>query len=277
MKKQVLDRFNRQNYFWTINQDKKKRLIKTAVASSIATALIVSRLMTQVYAADEKIGISEYKNDNAVIFAISDSDDITDETTDGLTDETTDGITDGVTDGITDEVKDGITDTYTDENTDGISDYNSYDFSDEISDEWNTDERAVLIGPNGQNIALFRLDKNILFMNNKKFKLDSPPTIYNERTLLPVKYIASSMGADVGWDPVDKKITITQADKTIELWIDSSNARVNGVTTQIDPDDSSVQPKIIKGRTMVPVKFVSENLGANVFWDQSTKTISVKF
>ena len=241
MKKQVLDRFNRQNYFWTINQDKKKRLIKTAVASSIATALIVSRLMTQVYAADEKIGISEYKNDNAVIFAISDSDDITDE------------------------------------NTDGISDYNSYDFSDEISDEWNTDERAVLIGPNGQNIALFRLDKNILFMNNKKFKLDSPPTIYNERTLLPVKYIASSMGADVGWDPVDKKITIIQADKTIELWIDSSNARVNGVTTQIDPDDSSVQPKIIKGRTMVPVKFVSENLGANVFWDQSTKTISVKF
>ena len=261
MKKRVLDRFNRQNYFWTINQDKKKRLIKTAVASSIATALIVSRLMTQVYAADEKIGISEYKNDNAVIFAISDSDDITDETTDG----------------ITDEVTDGITDTYTDENTDGISDYNSYDFSDEISDEWNTDERAVLIGPNGQNIALFRLDKNILFMNNKKFKLDSPPTIYNERTLLPVKYIASSMGADVGWDPVDKKITIIQADKTIELWIDSSNARVNGVTTQIDPDDSSVQPKIIKGRTMVPVKFVSENLGANVFWDQSTKTISVKF
>ena len=85
------------------------------------------------------------------------------------------------------------------------------------------------------------------------------------------------MGADVGWDPVDKKITIIQADKTIELWIDSSNARVNGVTTQIDPDDSSVQPKIIKGRTMVPVKFVSENLGANVFWDQSTKTISVKF
>ena len=252
MKKQVLDRFNRQNYFWTINQDKKKRLIKTAVASSLATALIVSRLMTPVYAADEKIGISEYKNDNAVIFAISDSDDITDETTDGLTDETTDGITDGVTDGITDEVTDGITDTY-------------------------TDERAVLIGPNGQNIALFRLDKNILFMNNKKFKLDSPPTIYNERTLLPVKYIASSMGADVGWDPVDKKITIIQADKTIELWIDSSNARVNGVTTQIDPDDSSVQPKIIKGRTMVPVKFVSENLGANVFWDQSTKTISVKF
>ncbi len=122
MKKQVLDRFNRQNYFWTINQDKKKRLIKTAVASSLATALIVSRLMTPVYAADEKIGISEYKNDNAVIFAISDSDDITDETTDGLTDETTDGITDGVTD--------GITDTYTDENTDGISDYNSYDFTD---------------------------------------------------------------------------------------------------------------------------------------------------
>ena len=137
MKKRVLDRFNRQNYFWTINQDKKKRLIKTAVASSLATALIVSRLMTPVYAADEKIGISEYKNDNAVIFAISDSDDITDETTDGLTDETIDGITDGVTDGITDEVTDGITDTYTDENTDGISDYNSYDFSDEISDEWN--------------------------------------------------------------------------------------------------------------------------------------------
>ena len=114
MKKRVLDRFNRQNYFWTINQDKKKRLIKTAVASSLATALIVSRLMTPVYAADEKIGISEYKNDNAVIFAISDSDDITDETTDG----------------ITDEVTDGITDTYTDENTDGISDYNSYDFTD---------------------------------------------------------------------------------------------------------------------------------------------------
>lgn len=139
----------------------EKRLIKTAVASSPSYGAYSFQAYDTNYTADEKIGISEYKNDNAVIFAISDSDSITDETTDSLTDETqTD--TDGVTDGITDEVTDGITDTYTDENTDGISDYNSYDFSDEISDEWNTDERAVLIGPNGQNIALFRLDKNIL-------------------------------------------------------------------------------------------------------------------
>jgi hypothetical protein len=52
---------------------------------------------------------------------------------------------------------------------------------------------------------------------------------------------------------------------------------VNGVSTPIDSTDAKVVPEIINGRTMLPLRFVTENLGATVGWDQNTQTITITY
>jgi len=70
---------------------------------------------------------------------------------------------------------------------------------------------------------------------------------------------------------------VTLGGTTIELWIGKSAARVNGATTLIDSTNAKVVPEIINGRTMLPLRFVSENLGATVGWDQNTQTITITY
>ncbi|MCX8094746.1 MAG: copper amine oxidase N-terminal domain-containing protein [Caldisericia bacterium] len=61
----------------------------------------------------------------------------------------------------------------------------------------------------------------------------------------------------------------------MELWIGEKIARVNGINTPIDPNNPKVVPMIIQGRTMLPVRFVAENLGCKVEWESTTKTVTI--
>ncbi|MGC9001012.1 copper amine oxidase N-terminal domain-containing protein, partial [Caldisericum sp.] len=81
----------------------------------------------------------------------------------------------------------------------------------------------------------------------------------------------------VSWDGVARKVTITLSSNTIELWIGKNTATVNGITKPIDSTNSKVVPEIINGRTMLPLRFVAENLGADVQWDGTTKTITITY
>ena len=62
----------------------------------------------------------------------------------------------------------------------------------------------------------------------------------------------------------------------IEFWINSNTARVNGAETLIDADNPSVVPVLLPpGRTMLPLRFISENLGCEVNWNQELKEINL--
>jgi len=63
----------------------------------------------------------------------------------------------------------------------------------------------------------------------------------------------------------------------IELWIGKNKALVNGVPKNIDPDDLSITPMIVNNITMVPLRFVGENLGAIVQWNNSEQSIYLNF
>ena len=126
--------------------------------------------------------------------------------------------------------------------------------------------------PTGTTIIKLVVGKSTFTVNGKSKTLDSPPVIKNGRTLLPIRPVIESLGGTVAWDSVARKVTIKLGSTTIELWIDKKNAKVNGVTKTLD-----VAPQIINGRTMVPVRFVSENLGAKVDWDDKTKTITITY
>ena len=107
--------------------------------------------------------------------------------------------------------------------------------------------------------------------------LDSPPIIKNGRTLLPIRAVVEALGGNVDWSSSDKKATVSLGTNTIELWIGKPNAMVNGVKVPIDETNSKVVPEIINGRTMIPLRFVAENLGATVDWNQNTKTVTITY
>jgi len=116
-----------------------------------------------------------------------------------------------------------------------------------------------------------------MYINDSPKEIDVLPIIIEGRTLIPIRWVAEPLGAEVAWDGVERKVTVTLKNAKIELWIGKNIARVNGVDTPIDPDNPKVVPIIINGRTMLPVRFVAENLGCKVDWDPDTKTVTITY
>ncbi len=112
-------------------------------------------------------------------------------------------------------------------------------------------------------------DKNATVFGEAKSN-DVAPIIRNDRTMLPIRFIAEALGAEVGWDSENKVVTITNDKITIEITIDKSVAVVNGKEISLD------SPAFIeKDRTFLPLRFVSENLGAEVDWVEETKQVVI--
>lgn len=101
-------------------------------------------------------------------------------------------------------------------------------------------------------------------------KLDTGPVIEEKRTLIPLRGVLDQMGAVLDWDPAAKQVTVKLGSKEVVLAINSKTALVNGKAVTLD-----VLARAINGRTLIPVRFVSEQLGLNVVWDSKTGTVSV--
>mgnify|MGYP003587171061 CR=1 FL=1 len=126
-------------------------------------------------------------------------------------------------------------------------------------------------------VIVLQIGKSTFTVNGEERTLDAPPMIKNGRTLLPIRAVVEALGGTVAWDNAQKKVTIVLKDTTIELWIGKNVAKVNGVNKPIDSTNSKVVPEIVNGRTMLPLRFVTENLGATVDWDNNTKTVTITY
>lgn len=100
--------------------------------------------------------------------------------------------------------------------------------------------------------------------------IDAKPYIENSRTMIPIRAVSENFGAEVAWDNAERKVTITSAETTIELFIDSDIAKVNGEDKKLD-----TPPVIVDSRTMVPLRFVSEALGKNVEYVSASKQVLI--
>ncbi len=99
---------------------------------------------------------------------------------------------------------------------------------------------------------------------------DTLPTVIDGTTMLPVRYALEPLGAEFVWDGENQTVTITAKGKTIVLTIDSATALVDGV------EKTMAQPAMaIDGRTLIPIRFVSEELGYDVQWDGETNTVII--
>lgn len=101
-----------------------------------------------------------------------------------------------------------------------------------------------------------------VYFNGEKMEFDSEPIIVNDRTLVPVRFIVERLGATVDWDNDTRTVTIAYEDKIIKLQINNEVAYVDGKEYKLD----SV-PIIRNDRTLVPLRFLSENFGCLVEWD----------
>jgi peptide/nickel transport system substrate-binding protein len=101
--------------------------------------------------------------------------------------------------------------------------------------------------------------------------MDVSPVIQDGRTLVPMRAIFEALGAQVYWDNPDIVRSYRREDVLV-LQLGSRIAWVNGPSRQLD-----VAPIAISGRTMIPLRFVAEALGAKVEWIESTRTVTVQY
>ena len=100
-------------------------------------------------------------------------------------------------------------------------------------------------------------------LNNENKILDAAPLISQNRTMVPLRFIAEAFGADISWAQDTKTVTIVIDGKVLTMRI---NQELEGF---------GAAPIISNGRTMVPIRYISEELGANVIWVPSTRTVAI--
>ena len=107
-------------------------------------------------------------------------------------------------------------------------------------------------------------------VNGTLLAFDVPPVIVDGRVLVPLRVTFEALDASVGWDAATSTITAVRGDTTIRLEIGSQTAYVSGEPVTLD-----VPAQIRDGRTLVPLRFVAEALGAAVAWDGAALSITI--
>jgi photosystem II stability/assembly factor-like uncharacterized protein len=111
----------------------------------------------------------------------------------------------------------------------------------------------------------------------KTIELDAAPMLgTGNRTLVPVRAIAEAFGVTVTWDAATRVASVTGGLSTLKLTVGKATAIRNGLDTPIDAN-AKVVPVIVSGRMLLPLRFVAESLGADVSYNQTTKTISITY
>lgn len=109
-----------------------------------------------------------------------------------------------------------------------------------------------------------------IILNGTALSFSQPPYIEDGTTMVPMRAIFEALGAEVNWNNSTKTITATKNGTKIVLTIDNKTALINGKSASL-----AKAPLIKEGSTMVPLRFVSESLGAKVDWDNTTKNITI--
>ncbi|MGC4043562.1 MAG: copper amine oxidase N-terminal domain-containing protein [Armatimonas sp.] len=105
--------------------------------------------------------------------------------------------------------------------------------------------------------------------NNVPFS-NTPPQMQEGRVLVPLRGVLEQIGADINWNEATQTVTARMANRTIELPLGSRQATVNGETVSL-----AVPATRIAGSTMVPLRFLSEALGASVDWNESSQRVDI--
>jgi uncharacterized repeat protein (TIGR02543 family) len=131
--------------------------------------------------------------------------------------------------------------------------------------------------PVSGHTMVLTIDIKTMTVDSARVVLDAPAAIVEDRTLVPLRAVVEHLGGSIDWDAKTRQVTLKARGIAISLTIGKSTALVNGKSLAIDPKNSKVVPVLSSSRTMLPLRFVSENLGLQVGWDAKTRTITVNW
>jgi len=107
-------------------------------------------------------------------------------------------------------------------------------------------------------------------IDGKSVSLPAPAQLINGRTLVPLRFVSEAFGCDVQWNNDTQTANVKLVDQTIEITIGKDVAIVNGT------EKSVIAPaELINGNTYVPLRFIGENLGAKVDYNEMTTAIYI--
>lgn len=107
-----------------------------------------------------------------------------------------------------------------------------------------------------------------LYLNGAPITTDSQPRIVNDSTMVPIRVVAEELGYSVTWMQAEKQVDIRSDATRVLLTIDAAEAEVNGEAKTL-----GTPAYVDVDVTYVPLRFVGESLGIEVYWDQPTRSV----
>lgn len=140
------------------------------------------------------------------------------------------------------------------------------------------DEVSITLEQRLQSTLILQTENNRAILSGKQISIDfdnrdvKPYIDENNRTMVPVRFIAEQLGAVVGWDNRTKQVTITSPSHAVALMVGSKEYVIDGSAYVMD-----TEPVIVKGwnRTFVPVRFVIEAMDYAVEWDSLYRLVLI--
>ncbi len=120
-------------------------------------------------------------------------------------------------------------------------------------------------------LLVLQVGSTSYFKNGTKLEIDVKPEILKGRTFVPIRFVSEAMGAKVTWVEATKTVIVSTDKTTITLKVGSIEALIDGKKHTLE-----AAPYIKTGRTMAPVRLVSEGLGLNVYWEGKAKQIFLR-
>lgn len=137
-----------------------------------------------------------------------------------------------------------------------------------ISQKLHTDDAEP---PAGENVVSKRIGEKAHTVNGVEKQSDVAPHVKDEHVFVPLRSAAEGLGAEVEFVKATNEVRVTHDDLDVSKQIGQQTATVNGVEKQLE-----VPSHVKDGRTMVPLNFFSEALGAETAFDSSTNEVHVR-
>lgn len=136
----------------------------------------------------------------------------------------------------------------------------------------NQTTKHVLFAYGKPHQIVLKIGSTSMEVNVDTVKLDAAPYIKNSRTMVPLRALAESLGAEVQWDGATRSVTAKLGDTNVRLVVGSNTAYIDGKPVTLD-----VAPEIKNSRTFVPVRFITEAFGCSVGWNGTTRTVTITY
>ncbi|ANE46702.1 hypothetical protein SY83_10930 [Paenibacillus swuensis] len=126
-------------------------------------------------------------------------------------------------------------------------------------------------GQGEANSMTLTLNNKAYYVNGVKKALDQAPKAVAGVTYIPVKFVTDALGGSTTYNTAAKQVSIMRGNRLMELWFNDKDYVLNGVR-----GTAASSPVAMGGRTMIPLRLVSEKLGLKVIWEPKTQSVTIE-